>query len=187
MLMIWCGFLKKGCYINMQNPALELYEIYGLWHVPFWQRTWFKISIFIFFCALVGIIIYFLIKKYKQRTVQLPAWQIALNALDQLKKLQIPAHSAQYYAALTHLLKVYISDRFGIDVRSLTDQQMCDYIDQQLAYDQYKEHLKQIFSAGQLIKFAHHDALENQMIDDLQHAQDFIQVSKEVEKAQSVS
>ncbi len=169
----------------MQNPALELYEIYGLWHVPFWQRTWFKISIFIFFCALVGIIIYFLIKKYKQRAVQLPAWQIALNALDQLKKLQMPEYSARYYAALTHLLKVYISARFGVDVCSLTDQQMCDYIDQHLAYDHYKERLKQIFSAGQLIKFAHHDALEKQMIDDWQHAKDFIQESKEVDRSKT--
>lgn len=171
--------------MNNSNPELQLYDIYGLWHVPFWQRTWFKITVFLAICALLSVIVYFLIKKYKQRTVQLPAWQIALNALDALKIWQTMQHRVRYYADLTTLLKNYISSRFGVDVRSFTDQQMCAYIDDHIAYEQHKESLKQIFSEGQLIKFAHHDAFEQQMIDDWQHAHAFIQVSKEVGKGVS--
>lgn len=172
--------------MNNQNPELQLYDIYGLWHIPFWQRAWFKVSVFLLVCLLLGAAIYFLIKKYKQRLIKLSAWQIAFNTLDALKLFQNPVQSARYYSELTNLLKIYISDRFGVDVRSLTDQQMCDYIDEHLAYDRHKEGLKQIFSAGMLIKFAHHDALEKQMADDWQYAYEFIQVSKEVQPGKAL-
>lgn len=165
--------------MNNSSPELKLYDIYGLWHVPFWQRIWFKISIFLLVCALLSLIIYFVIKKYKQRMVQLSSWQIALNALDELTSFQTVGHRVRYYADLTTLLKKYISGRFGVDVRSFTDEQMCSYIDSRVPYDQHKEQLKQIFRAGQLIKFAHHDALEKQMIDDWKYAHAFIQGSKE--------
>jgi hypothetical protein len=56
---------------------------------------------------------------------------------------------------------------------------MCTYIDNKILYTNYKEPLKRIFTAGVFIKFANQSAIEKQMIDDWQHAHDFVNVSKE--------
>ena len=164
-----------------QQPQLELYPIYGLWHVPFWQRSWFIITVICIGLLLVALLGYLLFKRYKTKKIALPSWQIALNRLQELKKngLLSPAMSERYYVQLIGLLKEYISDQFGVDVRSLTDDQMCSYIDQKIPYTDYKESLKRIFTAGVFIKFANQSAIEKQMVDDWQHAYNFVDVSKE--------
>jgi LPS O-antigen subunit length determinant protein (WzzB/FepE family) len=169
---------------SIQDPTLELYDIYGLWHVPFWQRSWFIISVVTLASLLIAGIVYFLLKKYRSRKVTVPAWQSALQQLDKIKKSNMltPEHGQHYYVLLTSLLKSYISSRFAQDVSSLTDAQMCAYIDEHLPYEVHKDNLKQIFSAGQLIKFAHRDVLQVQMLDDWQHAYDFIEGTKDVAK-----
>lgn len=127
--------------------------------------------------ALIG---YILLKRYRSKRPPVPAWQIALNRLEELKKngLLSPDMSERYYVQLTSLLKEYISDQFGVDVRSFTDDQICAYIDQKIHYTDYKEGLKRIFTAGVFIKFANQSAIEKQMLEDWQHAHDFVHVSK---------
>lgn len=167
-----------------QQPQLELYPIYGLWHVPFWQRSWFIIATVLVGLLLFGALVYLLVRRYTGKKVSLPSWQIALNRLQEIKKngLLSPAMSERYYVQLTQLLKEYISDQFGVDVRSLTDDQMCIYVDQKIPYTDYKEGLKRIFTAGVFIKFANQSAIEKQMIDDWQHVHDFVDVSKPLSK-----
>jgi hypothetical protein len=163
-----------------QQPQLELYPIYGLWHVPFWQRGWFIIIVLIMALFLFGVCIYLIIKRYRAKKIALAPWQIALNGLQDLKVegLLLPEISERYYVRLTGLLKEYISDQFGVDVRSLTDDQICTYIDTKIPYTDYKEGLKRIFTAGVFIKFANQSAIEKQMVDDWQHARKFVDVSK---------
>jgi hypothetical protein len=165
-----------------QQPQLELYPIYGLWHVPFWQRSWFIMVALVVALFLFSVCIYLILKRYRAKKIILPSWQIALNRLQELKaeELLLPDMSERYYVHLTSLLKNYISDQFGVNVRSLTDDQMCAYIDQKIPYADYKEGLKRIFTAGLFIKFANQSAIEKQMIDDWQHAWQFVMVSRPV-------
>ncbi len=165
-----------------EQPRLELYPIYGLWHVPFWQRGWFIVAIVFGAVLLCTILLYLFFRSYRAKKVVLPSWQIALNRLQEVKKngLLSPNMSERYYVQLTSLLKEYMSDQFGVDVRSLTDEQMCSYIDQKIPYTDYKEGLKRIFTAGVFIKFANQSAIEKQMVEDWQHAYDFVMVSKGV-------
>lgn len=169
--------------MSNQDSTLELYDIYGLWHVPFWQRSWFIISMSALIIVLIAGIAYFLIKKYRSRKVAVPAWQSALQQLNKIKASDVHIVEREpYYRTLTSVLKSYISARFASDVSSLTDAQMCTYIDEHLPDESYKANLKQIFSAGQLVKFAGRDALEAQMLADWQHAYDFIEGTKDVSK-----
>ncbi len=164
-----------------QEQALELYDIYGLWHVPFWQRTWFIVCMVLLVSALLFGVCYLLIKQYKAKKPPIPAWKQALQRLQELKRTEMlkKEKSERYYVQLTKLIKEYMSDQFGTNIRSLTDQQMCAYIDERTLYNKQKEQLKQIFSAGELIKFANQDAIEQQMLDDWHHAHAFIMHSKE--------
>ncbi len=165
-----------------EAQALQLYDIYGLWHVPFWQRTWFIICMVLLVGALLAGMCYLLVKQYKAKKPPVPAWKQALQKLQELKRTGTLKRekSEHYYVQLTKLIKEYMSDQFGTDIRSLTDDEICAYIDERTLYDKQKEQLKQIFGAGQLIKFANQDAIEQQMLDDWQHAHTFIAHSKDV-------
>ncbi len=166
---------------TVEEQALQLYDIYGLWHVPFWQRTWFILVMILLSGALFACACYLCIKRYKAKKPPVPAWKQALQRLHELKRTGTlkKEKSEYYYVQLTKLIKEYMSDQFGTDIRSLTDDEMCVYIDERTLYDKQKEQLKQIFGAGQLIKFANQDAIEQQMVDDWHHAYAFIMHSKE--------
>lgn len=161
---------------NQVEQTLQLYEIYGVWHVPFWQQIWFIVFTSLLACFVCAGIIYLLFKRYRKNAKPLSDWQIALRQLDMLKNnnMLAPAMSERYYVYLTSLLKEYISARYAHDVHSLTDEEMVTYIEQLPLYTHYKEQLIKIFSAGLSIKFAHQYAVEQQMLQDWQHAYEFV-------------
>lgn len=165
---------------NQAEDAMQLYEIYGLLHIPFWQRLWFIIITSVVCCGLLIIIACLLITKYRKNKKVLLDWQVALQHLESLKKnaMLTSAMSERYYVYLTGLLKEYMSTYYRHDLHSFTDEQMVAYIEQLPLYIQQKEQLTKIFSAGLFIKFAHQQAVEQQMLEDWQHAYDFIITTK---------
>lgn len=161
----------------LQQPEqLQLFDNYGLWHVPFWQKPWFLAFSILVICVLLATIGYVFLRYKRSKKIILSPTEQALHDLRMLKKnglCQIEACSV-FYAGLTSILKTYISSLFMQDVRSDTDQQMVDRIAGMPLFDAQKEGLSRIFSAGELIKFARRDALEEQMNQDWQFCYDFI-------------
>ncbi|MEX0849466.1 MAG: hypothetical protein WD055_04515 [Candidatus Dependentiae bacterium] len=171
--------------MNIPTPEteqLQLFDNYGLWHVPFWQKLWFIILMIllasVFFVGAVFCLMKFMRSKKKKRS----GWQQALYDLEQLKKngLLSIAQSSSFYAKLTSILKQFVSYHYKKDVCSYTDQQMIVYVDTIDLFEEQKKKLEAIFSAGELIKFANQDALAQQMQDDWQFAFDFAKTHKEL-------
>ena len=172
--------------LNNPQPTeqLQLFDNYGLWHVPFWQKTWFIALATIIACLLLAALAYAYMRyKQSQKRILTPTEQ-ALHDLQMLEKkgLCTVATSSAFYAGLTGILKKYLSSLFMHDVRSNTDQQMVDHIATMPLFDAQKEGLSRIFSAGELIKFARLDALEEQMKQDKQFAYDFIKATSVARK-----
>lgn len=159
-----------------QPEQLQLFDNYGLWHVPFWQKPWFAVFTALLICLILAALVYAYLRWKRSRKVTLSPTEQALRDLHMLKKkgLCTIANGSAFYAGLTGILKMYLSSYFMQDMRSNTDQQMLDRIGAMPLFDAQKEGLSRIFSAGELIKFARHDALEDRMQNDWRFSYDFI-------------
>ena len=105
-----------------------LYDIYGVWHLPFWQTTWFKYlcaSLIALVFLLVGVAIGYRLYQWI-RHKQYTAWEIALMKLEQLKKNHYATQdeAKQAYGVITAVLKEYLSKRYGWSVTSATDDEL---------------------------------------------------------------
>lgn len=165
----------------MNNPLqpteeLQLLDNYGLWHVPFWQQPWFIAVSLLVACLFLTALVYAFLRWKRSKKIILSPTEQALYDLQVLKKkgLCTIATCSVFYVGLTGILKSYLSSLFMQDVRSNTDQQMLDEIAGMPLFDVQKTALSRIFSAGELIKFARHDALEEQMNQDWQFCYDFV-------------
>jgi hypothetical protein len=162
---------------TMQAPdqALELIDIYGLWHVPLWQRPWFiplVVAVLLLVAAAIGWYMY----RRRARTVVVAPWQYTLEQLGRLDRLAQDAHQGeQFYVRITTLLKFYLSDYFGQDLASMTDQQLVDYVAQTDCPEQHKKMIERIFYGGQMVKFAQQATLVQQMQQDLAQAIQLVQ------------
>jgi len=164
--------------MTMQEQGF--YDIYGVWHVPFWQRPWFVwISIGFVLCILI-LLSWYLIKKYRTRNKkQIPYWQDAVNKLTILKQQNIATveQGSKFYAQLTTILRYYLQNRYGFDMRGKTDDETIRILEDKQFDPRSLEQLKPIFHGGLYIKFANAQAIQQQIEKDLHAAQDFIKSS----------
>lgn len=149
----------------MNHPMNEngLYDIYSVWHVPFWQTSWFytlMIAAGIALCALVILMVYktFFAKK----VAPLAPWQKALNDLYDLEQLDLSTqeNGKQFYLKLTAILKQYLQDRFQLPLVAKTDAEMASYLQDSDLEKKYK--ISEICNGCVLIKFANQSAIEEQ-------------------------
>lgn len=158
-----------------------LYDIYGIWHQPFWQTMWFKyvyvslISLALFlFGIFVGYKLFIKIRKKKYT-----AWERALMQLEQLKKKSFRTRedAKEAYSEITAILKTYLSDRYGWPVATATDDELAMYVQSSPMSEDLTQQIKVTLSGAVIIKFANQDALESQVINDIDRAIKIIQVT----------
>lgn len=150
----------------MDAQQLELYDIYSLWHIPFWQRDWFKMLV-----ALVVLIIgllcaWYVYKRFfKKKPAPIPAWQKALQELEQLKEYSIETkdHGKQFYFHITDILKRYIAARFNLNIQAKTDEELVAYLQNQEVLPLVKDGIKDIAQGCVYIKFANQHAMQEQI------------------------
>lgn len=108
-----------------------LYDIYDVWHVPFWQtRTWY-----LFICFLVIFLIFvclvclrWLIGK-KRRTNDY--WTDTLNALHELEiTVNDGSDCALFYVDLTRIMKNYLWMRFQFNAFGKTEHEIESLVQQ---------------------------------------------------------
>lgn len=142
---------------------LDLYDIYGMWYIPFWQTKlfWVIISIILllFFVVFMGIVI----KKWRAKKQKVTPWDEALCSLNAIKDIVNSSQGKQFYFSLTIILKRYLSNRYGFDVYGKTDEELLCY----LASNHFPAELlllvESVFSGGVYIKFANAQALREQL------------------------
>ena len=156
------------------------YDIYGMWYVPFWQRTWFVWTGAIIAAGIAILLGWYVIKWYRTRNKQrVPYWQAALNELAALKQHNVATveQGSAFYAQLTALLKQYLQQRYGFDVRSKTDDETIAVLERAQFNPQYLSQLKTILQGGLYIKFANVQAAQQQIEKDLLSAVHFIKTT----------
>ena len=164
-----------------QTPEIPaLADIYEMWHVPFWQTTWFKICyglIVLFVIQLaIGLAAYFINHRRKPK---LTAWQQAFEQLQRLAQ-KYPATTDEariYYTRLTHLLKQYIQKRYGRKLEGSTDNELIQQAQSHGLPEKASDCLREILEGAVLIKFARAEAREAQISRDLKHARTNITLS----------
>lgn len=156
---------------------LELYDIYGMWHVPFWQRTWFTALYLSCLCILLAVAGLFLWRYYAHRKKQkVPYWAFLERDLEQLLLVaQSPTmHKAQVYTRLTYLLKGYVERRYNVPAVGKTDGEMATVLDQLPLDVHASETIKNIFKAGVCIKFGQEHIEQKDIVYHITCAQEFV-------------
>jgi len=137
-----------------------------LWHVPFWQRTWFKVLV-----ATIGIIIilagiyWFYHRFLKKKPAPIPPWE---QALAELKRLQMQSYETkeqgkQFYFQITDILKRYIGARFNLDTYGKTDEELVSFLQGQQLIGPVKQGIADIAQGCVFIKFAGQEAMQEQI------------------------
>ncbi len=163
----------------------ELYDIYGLWHVPFWQTLLFKIIVgALFFLTLILLVLAF-IRRRHARKKELTPWEQALQDLRELREHNIatPEHAQEFYLRLTAILKTYLYMRYQHPVHAKTDHELMHFLYQEKFSPVLLQELQDIFSGMELIKFARGQGASEQIECDMRRSIAFIK--KTIPESQS--
>lgn len=150
---------------------LEIYDIYDqMQHVPFWRTLFFKMMCGVLLALVVGVLIFFLIKKMRNKIVQKTVAERAAESLHELKKHLFATEKERKYGyfALTRIAKELLADRYKQDITALTDQELVAYLKRIQEHDVY-ERINAIVASSQEIKYAHADAAREQIMRDIDH------------------
>lgn len=143
----------------------ELYDVCGMSHVPFWQK-----SVFHWFLLALGLVIAFWVVWYLRSKVRakknvVTAWDQALSELRELQKRNVASaeHGKEFYHALTALMKRYLHDRFGFSSVDKTDDELIGYLLSIGFSPDLITLLRSIFDGAVSIKFANARAVQEQI------------------------
>jgi len=162
-----------------ENLSEQLYDIYGVWHIPFWQRSWFVWGVGITVIVILLTLVWLIVRAYrtKKEKEQVSYWDYTLHELTQLKKQGVVTseQGKLFYVRLTGLLKKYIQSRYRYDLTGKTDTEVIVYL-QQIGFDPpLLAELKTIFEGGVIIKFAPVQAIRQQIESDWGQSIAFVQ------------
>lgn len=155
----------------MNMPEMkDFYDIYQMWHKPWWQHAAVKYGIaalvVIVLCLVLWCVITIIIKRRKRQT----PWDYALSSLQVLKDSKFFNESLAplFYANLTNIIKIYCENRFNFDSMGKTDNELLSYLEKQVSFNQeLLPVVNDILNHAALVKFANVAALVDQMEHDL--------------------
>ena len=155
----------------------DLYPMYGMWHQPFWQTTFFYVVVAGVLSLIFGAMAWFMIKRYRGSKQEKPLpWQTALAGLQELQRdlFQKSILGKTFYFRLTWVFKQYLHERYGFDVYGKTDQELFTYLEDAGLGTDLVHDLRVIFEGSLDIKFAHQEAVFDRMNRDLVMSLDFV-------------
>ncbi|MCK5632814.1 hypothetical protein KAH94_03630 [bacterium] len=155
----------------------ELYPIYELWHVPFWQTKAFYIGLGVLLAILISLFVWYGIKRYRllKKPVK-PSWEFALEELEDIKKKLLSGSilGKTFYFRLTWIFKQYFYARYNFNVFGKTDNEIWFYLEGSGLSQDLLESLKLIFEGSSVVKFANKEVAQERMQKDLQASIVFI-------------
>ncbi len=153
----------------------------------FWQYYGWYIIAFLLAVALFFIIRYF-IKRYKENKPLFkaekpkePAHITALRKLDKLKekKLWQSGRAKEYYSELTYILREYLEKRYNISALERTSHELIELLRHSKLIDKERiEEFRQIFSLGDLAKFAKFNPMPDENDLSMKNAYNIIENTK---------
>lgn len=143
-----------------------LYDIYSVWHVPFWQTSWFYWTMICLAIVLCVVLRWGAYRWYGLRNKQpITPWQKALRSITKLqnKTYATQQEGKQCYFVLTTTLKQYLEERFAYPIAHKTDEEVAAYLEQQQLEQNIKKNVQEILRGCLLIKFANEQAVNEQI------------------------
>lgn len=161
-----------------------LYDIYGTWHVPFWQTNLFFYASVACALLIALLVVFLVVYKFKRGTSKQLYWQKVLGELYQLRKLTIVSKPEGHraYCQLTDLVKWYCAHRFGQKAEGLTDDELIHFLETQAVTQDELKALGMVLAASGTIKFAGDQALREQFQEHVEVAIRFISATKPIEQ-----
>ena len=157
--------MKAGETDSIDFNELQLNDIKSIQKAPFsWKDflslLWIPLIILILL-AIIGAIIYLIIKKNKKGYSFTPPPLLAphvraMKSLDKIKKEKIwqQERYKEFYTQLTDVLRRYINERYGINSLEMTSGEILSIIRTKAEEDSVYNNLKQVLSVADLVKFA---------------------------------
>ncbi|PKN03123.1 hypothetical protein CVU75_03855 [Candidatus Dependentiae bacterium HGW-Dependentiae-1] len=155
----------------------ELYDIYGMQHVPFWQTLLFKIAFWGVLLFLLLVLTVIFVRRRRMKKKAITAWDQALCDLHALRERELacPAHAREFYLSLTAILKTYVHARYCFPVQGKTDNELVHFLYQENFPHALLQELQEIFSGMELIKFARGQTVAELIERDLQRSVSFVE------------
>lgn len=168
------------------NETTGLYENYGLWQVPFWQKDSFKVACTVAGVVLCLVLIFLCVRVYKnyKKRKKLSAWDQALFDLEALNKNQKVhvVHGKEFYLAVSDILKKYLTARFKYDVLAMTDAEVVEYLKVHHGDPVIVGEIETVLHGGVIIKFANVQAAQEQINQDYERVVEIIKSTIEIRK-----
>lgn len=140
----------------------QLYDIYDMVHVPWWQtRAAYGVA-GAFALIVCGALLWIIIKKIRSRTKRLTVWEIALLDAQVLKQFGTVHPDDLYYLKLTEILKRYLSNRYALDLYGKTDEEMIQLLETASVPASLIEKTRVLLQESVMIKFAQLPAVSAQ-------------------------
>lgn len=157
---------------------LGLYDIYDTWYVPWWQQSWFKLSVATSAICLIVLFVAFIVYRYVKRPKLVTPAQRAVERITQLSQITFSGAEKQKesYLQLTCVLKEYLITRYSIVIKGMTDTELLNELKNH--FDDQHQILKDIqwiFVESTDIKFAAAKTERNSFIQTCQRAIHIIQ------------
>ena len=126
----------------------DIYDIYGVWHVPFWRTDFFRFCLYGIVSVLLLLCIFILIRFFMRRRALVPVspWKLALARLNSLEQADIfgtnniennsantsennsVSDAMQFYTAIIAIVRSYLQQRYVCDLAGKTDEELLDYM-----------------------------------------------------------
>ena len=157
-----------------------------------WQEIapWLALGLIII--GMIIFLIYYFKRKSKKEPVfklkskpKIPAHIVALSELEQLKskKLWQEGKFKAYYTELIDIIRIYLSDQFGIDAMEMTSEEINQMVASEKKIDKkIQEKLSEALSVSDLVKFAKEKPLANVNDVNLDNLIDFVKVTHEIKE-----
>ncbi len=114
---------------------------------------------------------------------KLPAWQEALNSLQETSNKKLPASGKlkQYYTEITDALRVYLSKQHDVAAIEMTSDEILEAFDTLNLSQAAREKLSQVLYLADLVKFAKEQPLDDENARSMTNATGFVMDTKPAE------
>ena len=152
-----------------------MYDIYGHWHIPFWQTHNFKMGIYILISLLIIVLVWMAIKLLFKTRILTPE-QRALLALNKLMAKEITTRSDAYqaYHAMSKILKRFFQENYNENFVNMTDTEVIINLKNYSFPSDLLESLQQLMNASQGVKYAQEYALKEAVQDHINFSMSLI-------------
>lgn len=152
----------------MQGNTQELYDIYSVWHVPFWQTAWFTYTIV---ALLIVVIVVGAIVWYWRRYYPVADYRIVIEKKLRLllnKQYESKEEIKHTYYLLTELLKEFLGTYYACSLRDKTDSEVVAVLKKQAVAPFVIDRMQEIEQAVLMIKFANMGAARESVYNNIQ-------------------